>query len=80
MSLVEGTPYDHETYGRVEIVAIEDGVVSWQSTEETQYIRGVGDVPKAGRQRAAEFKQDSEPAPQTVSLPTSEITVETNLL
>jgi len=71
-AIVEGTPYEHDEYGRVEVLLVTDMAVTFETGDR------VGGVPETIREPEHDFRRAATPAPQTLGVPASTISAPTN--
>lgn len=77
LSLIENSWYDHEEYGRVRLIRIdEDAETVLLERAETTHVSGVGDIPAGARDSLDSFTQAAAPADISVSPPVVEIDAE----
>jgi hypothetical protein len=61
MEIIEQSYYDHDEYGRVKVVDVTNGVVSFEKQNEEKFVSGMK-IPGGAKQSAAGFQDDAEPA------------------
>lgn len=77
ISLVEDSWYDHDKYGRVRLVRIdEDSDTVLLEKGETTYVTALGDIPAGTRESIETFAQNAQPADISVTPPAVEIDAE----
>lgn len=83
MQLNTGAYYDHDDYGRVQVVGIDEATdppaVAFQSTTEV-VSAGSGRIPKGWRESRRAFSDRAEPADLTVGLSTETMAADEPLL
>lgn len=65
MEIVENSYYDHERFGTVKVVSVNNGVVSMEQ-QENNVITTAGRIPGGKTQSAAGFQDEAEPADVTI--------------
>lgn len=79
LSLVEDSWYDHDEYGRIRLVRIdepENEVLLEKGNGETMHVSAVGDIPAGTRESIDSFRRAAQPADISVTPPTVEINAE----
>lgn len=67
MDIVVNSYYDHERFGRVQVVGYNNGVVSMELQDDDLVI-GTTTMPRCKKQSAAGFQDEAEPADVTVNV------------
>lgn len=75
LSIVEGTHYDHDEYGPVELVLEDDDEVHLESLDET--IPGT-QSPKTYHESVAVFRDTATPRKRTINAPVTTIELSSN--
>lgn len=77
LSIVEGSWYDHDEYGRVRLVSVDEETDEVLLKKvETTHISGVGTIPTGTRESLESFTQAAAPADISVTPPAVEIDAE----
>lgn len=71
MSLVEDSYYEHDEYGRIKLINIDD--VARFETGGTVHVRGVGNIPAVQEEDISSFKSQVEPADISLDPPISQV-------
>lgn len=65
MEIVENSYYEHNEYGTVKVISVNNGVVSMQKRNEMAKY-GATQFPAGAKQSAAGFRKDARPADITI--------------
>lgn len=77
LSLVEDSWYDHDEYGRVRLIRIdEDSNDVLLEKGEATHVTGVGTIPAGTRESIDSFTQNAAPADISVTPPVVEMDAE----